>query len=319
MAAVIGGKRYSSTTGRRLDGSQLRSSDRFHTRCLLKPSIILSIGRALEEHVGLSVDTQLADLGIARGAPAGELTLRKLIAHDHGFREPDAITWGMMAAPQRAAVLEAAMRGVLTQSTEPGYSEIVGWIYMELVLESLASDLRNVAPTHWVASEVEIDSTKGAVEPPWLEEGPRWIPLLSEARWSWPGRRPCDGFRASANEVAGFYAAWARSLHEETPGFPRPSTMRRLLECRAKPRRDPTTRRWQQFAGGLMWNPIGASSSSGYADFRGHTANAPVSAAAFDPSTGNAYAFVVAAIVFCQESLLDLVRDGLRRATLLAV
>jgi CubicO group peptidase (beta-lactamase class C family) len=198
----------------------------FATYCLTKPVIATAIAHLVADGA-LAIEDRLAAVLPVRNPDLARVTLAMLLAHTAGLHGKQLRQFAIMPSAVRREELLSVQPSLREGRPVTGYSEVVGWMLLGLVIEERTGrDYREFLRERVLArSGVEADVHVSLRPEDWhamrgrlginlaFDEGRRQ-PLLSErARWVACDWNPSYGGYASARGIAGFYASLLAETH----------------------------------------------------------------------------------------------------------
>lgn len=274
------------------NGKPLVPGDLHNVFCMLKPVAYLLLAHALEG-TGCGPDDELDGVVEMPGWCPGGLTLRSLGTHEAGLVEPRPMSWKWTPPEKRQALLEQSRN-----SRGPGYSDLVGGLVAEHVIEKLSDRTaagycsKELLQPLKLENEVIFDPEMGwnarhRIRAPVSGLPVHKLPMLSELLPGHIGEvRLAMGALATMRGAAEFYAAVGQVMTgEPQPGMPSPRLLQDLLDDDRPITHDPVLDRPAKWAGGLMVDvgQQGISQLAGEGSV-GHTGAMANGVAFYDPT-----------------------------------
>ena len=219
------------------NGKPLATSDLHNVFCMLKPVAYLLLAHALER-AGCGPDDELDGAVEMPGWCPNALTLRSLGTHEAGLVDPRPMLWKWTPPEKRQALLEQSRN-----SHDPGYSDLVGGLVAEHVIEHLSGRpaarycSEELLQPLGLEGEIIFDPEMGwnarhRIQAPMSGLPVHKLPMLSELLPGHVGEvRLAMGALATMHGAAVFYAAVGQVLSDKPqPGMPSPRLLQDLLD-----------------------------------------------------------------------------------------
>jgi CubicO group peptidase (beta-lactamase class C family) len=259
--------------------------------CVTKPVLALAVGHAVDRG-RLGLDDRVTDRAPVVGVDP-TVTVRQVLAHRAGLREPSAAAWWFTPPEQRPALLPTD-----PPSPRSVYSEMRAWQVLDEVLQAVGAGPAQEAAVGGVLEPIGVDGIlldparalaaleRGQVRVPVGGLPLRVVPLLAELLPARVGQAsPVFSGLVSMSGLGRLYSAVKTVLRgRPVVGLPTPETLRDMVRPLGPPEWDPVLRRACGFAGGFMVglgdHRISDRASPGAV---GHTAGLANSVAFCDP------------------------------------
>lgn len=268
------------------------------TFCVTKPILAVGVLAALDQ-VGLGADTVLANVLPPKPVSLSAVTVRDLLNHNAGLRDPTGPQYRLTPTRLRSALLAKSSDVRL----EPTYSEISSW----MLLEEIITYLTGKTAAEWIDDHVlrPLGLSTDITWSPQARQDPvgvsvgglpdSFLPMLSELLQSELDElRPAMGAATNARGLCGWYRYLLLTISGPSRQVTLPSYV--VADALARPRArtwDPALARECAFAGGFMVNleDYGFPATLSKRSF-GHVSGIVTSFALADPEFDLAIGFV---------------------------